>query len=655
MAYQNVYGGGSQPIIYPPYETSVWVKDYWADPWTWIPYLTAKTATAGASPNESSATIEFDFGYIEREGPVAWDYYTPTDLRGCYVAIQFHNWYGTIPVWIGVIPHENDTSDGTTGYPQGVQVIKAAGLDYILDRVQIEGSYTDNGWINRDLGYNQRDRHRGRANFGNRSTSPDVDGAHMFSADDEEWSNLDIADTLVLKYTDSTLPVYVTGTIDALQTITEEHDLSGLTLRAALNRLIDRRRAVGWRITTAGNPGDPIYVDVFSVLATGLHVGPHYIPPNWDQHTIDLEGLIDAKPTFHFSNAHCYDSVVVRGGPLYSCFSLDFDNGTLEEGWDATDETTYKDGSSKGSPTTEDHDLARKEDALDNVYRLFRVPDAFAWTVHDTPVNAAPSVLADGTIDAAVQATTFNPGHVFEREIPFEENNSGTDAQPNYRKAFAAIKDSNNDWHFVDKLADEDGNELHVGMSVSDREMAVTLMTPLGHILAENHWSGAEDSNAEPIVDYEDLIATVMTETDERLRVEYQLGLRPPGDQWEAKIIEVPDAVAWYVVPNTVEDVEDGAKTYHTGGLVRDDTDRLRGVAAFAAAWYGQAQATVSVTFDTITTEFPLGALISNAAGAWHNFQIGTVVSSVTWDFDSQKTEISTGYTELDLADMGGA
>ena len=71
-------------------------------------------------------------------------------------------------------------------------------------------------------------------------------------------------------------------------------------------------------------------------------------------------------------------------------------------------------------------------------------------------------------------------------------------------------------------------------------------------------------------------------------------------------MIDIPDAEAHYVVPETVIEVTDGALVKHAGGFVRDDSERLRIAMTRAISWYAVPRTKVSYRFLSITTFLPV-------------------------------------------------
>ena len=119
--------------------------------------------------------------------------------------------------------------------------------------------------------------------------------------------------------------------------------------------------------------------------------------------------------------------------------------------------------------------------------------------------------------------------------------------------------------------------------------------------------------------------------------------------------IYVEDAEVWYVCPNTVTDVQNGNLIANaTGGVTRDDSPRLRQVAALAKAWFGTQRANLSLTVNDIWTQYPVGSLILGLTDFSARANVNSVVSEITWDLQEMTTMLRTNFTELDFRSAGG-
>jgi len=657
MAVTQAWGESWAPALYPAPQFAVFVKPTWASSWEWVPYLYPVSAHERTSPSIGWAEFRYEFGNIKREDATTYAVYSPNMLDGYFIAIHAFDGWGEKRLWIGVVQEEVAELYGTSTYPSGIQQFRAVGLEYILDRFTITGSWTDDGLIDRPLIFNSR-KSRGHRKTGNRSSSVDgTYGVYTFSTDNEEWTNRDIVRHILGVHANavSDLTFTTSGLTGAINDIVEIQSLHGMTVKRALDKLIDRHRGLGWRILTTGSGN--LHVDIFSTLSDPISVGDYVIPANQDQYIINLEGVIDAHGIFHFSDLAAYDTILVQGGPIYACASFSIADGTLEEGWTSTEEDEYRECTESSGSDAQDYDRYRNADEFARVFRYLRVPPTWGFTANNgqdsgTDTIVCPILLDDGTFDYTTSASTYYPGLVFERELPFAETVNVENGESEYRKALWVVKDQDGThWQFAERYTFQE-TMYPVGITVSDSELGVRLHIPHGHLVALNHWDSPADSEVDPVMDYEQGILTAMFATDQRLFVRTSLGYPLVADAPREKVIHVPDAVAWYVLPGTVIDIDDGALSRYDGAgeddnWERDDSDRLRSIAAFAAAWYGQSKATASLQIRQITLMHPAGSMIRGAYGSWHSIEVNTTVTARDWDFVNMTTNIQTGFDEL--------
>lgn len=646
MANVTIYGPEPAATVRYLPEIVVRTKAAWAEDWVWAPRLRPVNAIEQAGLG-SNATFELYYGQILEHGDLAfWDY-SYEAYRGRFVEVSTWDYYGLSPLWVGYFPDEDIELWGRANLDSGKTTLRALGLDYLL-RDEILEFPTEAGWIYRPLVFNAQGR-RGWTFTGNRSLLPVATGHYVFSADKELWTNLDIAELLLTAYAPAGFAWHLTGETEALDQIVDVHQFYRVRLCDALDRLIDRRRGLGWVMRPSTAAGGAVAIHVYSTLADSVAVGEFIAPANRDQAIIEWVGSHDLQTTAHFSDIDRYRNITVLGGPIYSTFSLSSHGGGLEPGWTAAQEAEYK---TAGSATALEADQRRAAQEFDRVYRYFRVPDDWNGDGDDgflsTYINAWPSCDANGVVSADVPSVLWRPGKVFERWLPWTEEGDET-GEPDYMQPFAYIKDINEVWQFADRLLVND-EEYFMRLSLADRELAVRIEGKRGHLLAADSWEGADPTLIKPVADYSNLGITVQLELDERLRVEVEVP-DAPGSQ--TKTIEVPEAVVWYVTPGTVEAIDDGDLIPATGGILRDDSEHLRAIAALAKAWYGSARATLDLRIDKqITLSHPVGQLIRAALGSVQTVDVGTVVTRREWDFRAWETRIQTGFDELRFEDF---
>lgn len=636
------------------------MKPTWAASWQWAPYLDPQEATEAVGPSIGDARFKYDFGYAIREGHAAFSYYLPTALNGWYVAIWAHDPWGDALLWVGVIKTDGVEMYGSTGFPSGGQEMTAYELGQILERDDITGSVTESilvtgdGRVDRSITFNRRPGF-GLSRVGNKKTAFGL-AAPVFGDTGDFWTNKDILYYLLAYYSPSQFTWYVAGAIDELDKITDEYDLEGLNLWQALDQIIDRRRGLAYRILTWGE--GPLILYVFSVLSYPVSFGDVALSANQNRAILNFDAAIDLTPKLRFNDLDNYSAVTVRGGPIRSCFTLSFADETLEEGWESQEVIDYLEALGAGA-TAEENDKQRSRDEFARVFQFFRPPLNWDWQAGDgeggTKQNAAPSLFADGSLDADTKSETYTADKIFERHLPFELPGGAANQPVEYRAMFALVQDDADDFVYVDRLNEVDKTPAQV--RPADQEFGIYIEARPNHVLALNHWLGAKESATEPEVDYETLVMTVCAALDKHLQVTAQIPGNTIGrDSAGTKLIPVENLELWYVVPGTVEEVDDGALVKHDGGIVRDDTQFLKQIAAFALAWYGQARATLEYTYQGISVQLPCGVLVLGVASTWHLTEVGSVVTERKWDFRANEgagaTIYKTGFDELNFEKM---
>jgi hypothetical protein len=395
-------------------------------------------------------------------------------------------------------------------------------------------------------------------------------------------------------------------------------------------------------------------------------VGGYTLPANGEKVSFRLDDAIDvARATLTIDDTIRVDRIIVQGQRIRSMFHLSHRDGTLEKAWTSGEETAYESGAD--SLWAEKNDAARAADEFHRVFQMFRIPASWDWMMHtgvSGASNANPALTKDGALQAGTKGSHWNAGRAFERELPIEKTGLASDREPEYQPpialAYVTIRTptggTESIWVPIHKPGVDD---LHPGyLRMVDREQAIEIQTSPNHTLALNHWSSiAGATQWAPVTDWQDIRVCVCARTDTRVKVEARTG-EDSGDtastSERTKVIQVDDAELWYVVPGTVYGVDNGNPITHNGGVVRDDTPRLRAIAAFAKAWYGQDRASITLTLQAkVYAGLPVLSYVKDASSSTQRKDVGTVVTSRSWNFVNRTTTIRTQHAEIDFAGMG--
>lgn len=424
---------------------SVWVKREWGDTWQRVPYLIPESSLEAASPGDSSARLRWEYGRYVNLWYHAGGDLLPLNLDHWMVAIEVHSDYGRFVAWIGVIVGQTIRTEGTTsdGLPVGIQELEARGLEYLLERRRVLGTFVGDGeewtYLPRTYDFNvaQGRRQRVAGNM-NDTDHPDA-GCRMFLEDGERWTNYEIIRYLLGCFQPwypygttaggavSLVPLfYLTGQIDPLRYLYGEYRFHGKSVRECLDQLIDRRRGFGWHIQTDGIGA--IYIRVYSLTEFPIVGRTAYIPANPSQGWVPVGWDHAVQVDYNISGLRQVDQIVVESSePIRVCATLNVDDGSLEAGWSAELEAEY---------AAEADEEARAVDKYSTVFSRLQIPKAYSWA------DWAPGVSQLGDVTPAGGGSWWHHGKALHRWIPFErENVDGGEAD--YLEPFVVLAKAN--------------------------------------------------------------------------------------------------------------------------------------------------------------------------------------------------------------------
>jgi hypothetical protein len=704
------------------------VKRVWDATWIYVDHLEALNCTECVAPTVASASLVYHAGDVKREGSDVSLIYPLLNYNGWYVAIEMLSsdrpagadepgndaTTQTVQLWTGVILH-NETSLGGGAAPASDeddpnaiapsdQSLTAYGLEALLDLTPIWGTLVvgageddpgDASVIEKIIPFNAR-LAMGLEEIGNRSadkyeydeddnivlasdaTAPGTFYVFDGGPDAADWTLLDAVE-YVVNALGPVEPVFsLAGQFADLDgTILPRFDLSGLSVKQALDEMINPRRGFGWCIryplpqppgagdeadqSAQGNP----QVFIYSVTDVPVSFADQTLPANPQIVDLDLSGRIDVIGcTVTDDERTHFGRIVVRGEPLLVCGSFSLADQTLEKGWTASSETAYINAT---GDLPEEKDASRTTDELKPVYTLFRVPSDWDFYTGDGQGgqggNANPAVDADGSIDLDSQAPVRRGwGLAFERNVPFFKPKYTADMKPDWRDALGfifnpSINGSEGSWVYTDQVP--------ANLRLLDNDLGVEVAADPPHRLGLNHATGII-SGTEPQFDYEKLICTLAFRTDQRLRVivdiEFPQGSDETADQYAARklamqsrqlTIEVPGAEAWIIAGGTVERVDAaGNLVYYgtgDGAILRNDVTKLRRVAVCARAWYGKQRNALDLSIRAPG----FGPFVGTYIGILHETAgdqaINSILTHKTHDLQTNTTRLQTGYGELDF------
>lgn len=651
MASTVIAGGALGQGIFETEYYSVWVKQRWADDWQFVPYLFPNESVEHCWPEISSASFIWEYGEFLNLWDDPGDILIPLNLQDWFISIWVSTPYGDFLGWIGVVTGEGlkvEGLDSATGIDRGVQVIRANGLEDILRKRIVQGSYVQDpesgevAYLPRGRAFNKR-YGKGLSLLGNRSADVESEfGVYTFGDDGEVWNNRHVVEYLLAMFGGTEVPFYLAGQVEILEQIEREWEFDGKDMFSALGELIDRKRGMIAHLVTAG--AGPVFIEVLSISETAISGEGVYLPPN--PLPMDLEAGEDPNidMSLNIEALNAYDEIIVRSAEaIKAVFTAGFDDGTLEEGWPAEDEADY----------VVAEDKARTADYLSRVFAFFRVPKNFDWA------GVSPYVDELGYVDPEGQGAYWNTDVSFERYLLWLEEAGMNETEPEFVEPFGVIlvpettgegedEEDTSYYCFLDKLETLDKPGLQ--MRMADQEFGIIVRGRAAHLVALNHWPEGTIGSVSPEYDYETLLFTVCVKTDEILKVTLPVldggWASPLGKQI---IMTVPGIECWIIAPNTVVDVEEGELVIYDGEpILRDDSDKLRAIAYLAWVWFGQQRATLDVRVKNNLNWFGVGSLVLTAVNGLSWERVGTVITAIRRNYVDHEQYVTTGWAELD-------
>lgn len=692
-------GAGQQiPRTY----TQTWVRTAWNAPWFPVDYLRPVSAVERAMPGGSEATFVFNFGDIKREDEDAARVFNElrySDFYVCIVAIPDIQGVTPYTIWCGICPASSRTVHATreptpgTFVESGDQTFHAFGFDYLLRRRRISGA-----WVY-DLGggaaisarkmswsppFNERLQGGLQLVQGNRSASrvqrtvpsPTVTGSYAFGGT-SLWSAKDILEYLLFFAVDpvrgfdkrepefklaSAPPALVNSYLEGFYPILDQEDSDVWTL---LGKIIDRRRgmtaAFRYGLQTIDNvllpSSNPVDLVLFPLTDQAITIGSSTLPANPLILDVNVDRDIDYdEVTIEQDSTSTYDQVVVKGERCIACLSFAVGNSLYSDlipAWSAGDEAAYE-------AATDDN--RRLQDLFGRVYRAFKLPSPFSWT--DKLGNTLnPAFTADGQPIWVGNVSPASPVQNNEptllAELPFRRlsEDGVTSTVALLAKPFALCYAENDSDASANRYiyAEDPPDSVDVtaaSVRVRDRESMIEIDFRPNHLHAKR-WFNASPSvpaEKEPVFDYTKTIVTLAILCDSRPSVTVDIQQPPTSMQQRTLTIEVQDAHFWFAGFRTVRGLIPGVGIQLiTDGRLRDDTDRLRAIAAAARAWYGRRRARLAFAKRRIEDAYSLGTYIATARTQASGTRINSCVTQRRWDFEKQTTAISTEFAELDF------
>lgn len=640
------------------------------------------------------AELAYELGDVVQPGEASFNQYDPLDWVGKFVRVTVPQ---TAPlldiIWVGYIvgtakqrsavKGDNPATNKLTGKKQ---ILRAVGLEYFLDRRQIDSSViydttniyrpiTFNGGQGTALDADTRDR-------GNRSASSNTDGVYAFvqgTGTGNLWTIEQTINYLLQYYStkdaagaDAPLNYslhpqdVLAGTVDGIAPTLKPENM---TTFQALNKLLAPQRGfIWWLEYDEPFPGSySAYIRVETLTSSAIALpSTGTWPANRDQQSLDFDGQRDVGDVVTSEiGSRRYHQIICRGARMTSTATFGATEWNID--WLSTIATEYD----------AETDAARKAERFYRLYSAFRIDTAWDGKTGDGGAGARDWTFPEivpvtqsivGSLPWAIEGlrimnhTRLKRGWDYSDTGSIEETTpTGTEAE--YMPLFAVVEvDSTNDkFQFVDKMSKVEftgvelvSENIHTSYNVATQQTAPGWLLrshSLPHTMALNHFSPSEPSDVEAEVDYDTLRFTCTIEADAFAEAKWPGdGALPAGVPLEKLLLYFGDDYRLdFLAPNTVIDLDDGDPVLTNGGILRDDRATLVDVARVAYEWYSLDRRPITVQFKQVSNYFRIGMFVTAIGSGTTQENVNSVVSIIDYNLLAGTTTIKTNDADLDF------
>lgn len=595
------------------------------------------------APGLSTARLSHKYGRVALNGSAKFARAASLDLRGKYVKISHYNSSDAeTAIFYGIVANQEDTPLGSqtitgSAVVSGDNVYNCVSLDFLLDRIYVDSTtFETYGTVKTIFPFNGNS---GSVIEKNRSAAKSG-GSYLFSVADtaQEWTALDILEYLVAKFTTATGFTWTLGGQYAYLANYKPTGVNplGKTIKRLLNEIISPDFGFSYHIVVTAN--QPV-IYVFSISDVDISSEAIVIlPKNANETTIssnfEYSRVVgDAKIMQVEQSAYNYIRVFSEPVRVMATFKLGTDTGGMQIDWKAADETNY---------AAETLEYKRQDETYDKLYAAFAL--GASWDKKDYLGNAVIPTVNES--DLTVSFSTSNPfvwpARSLDAVLPLLKDSAKL--RDNFQKPFVLMKDEDGNFQFAEKTAFDGSKERpSVGLRLMDDKPGLMLRPPYQHIAGKNHFSVASDY--QPIYDYADSLATVSFFTDAVLAIKIA-GASASGVS-KTKEIYAPGYHYWLGLQGTYTDRQRALANLTT---YRDDRAELKKIAALAKAWYGRLRNTVTFSTREITAiSEKLGYMVTSVYTGGSFTTVGTILSSITYDFISYRTIYQSDFTDINF------
>ena len=457
-------------------------------------------------------------------------------------------------------------------------------------------------------------------------------------------------------------------------------EYAGQTPWQLLNRVVDRRRALGVRANVdydASEAADVVTLTVFTALLNDVTLPDGTVlKANTNQLELDMSSAVNINSLqLTKSIMQQYDRVRVIGERRGSVCSLQ-PGVSVEADWEESKAAEYNVARSEDSnyDGLDDDDKSRANarfraaDEFRDVFCQWLVPADWDQTAFSNKVF--PGLNGDGEVDDSVKSAQWVAALRLQSRVPMlaGEDYSGEfdpleDADPqDFLPLMVWFDKELSERLDADADTTEDGRKWSVQTRVLQNAPGLRLEVVGGqqHFIASDLYE--ENGTYEALEESDHALAsdswraTVYMQWQDRVEA-IEPAEPVSGDVQRTLEIMVPNAFLDYLVPGTTVGVShpvSGSTDYVTaaGGWLRDDRERLQNIAALAWEYYQSQPQRLVFSYRAVSSVLPVGSLVTQLTGEGDPTDVNTVVTSLQVDLRNQSTTVQTAFAELDFAEV---
>ena len=599
------------------------------------------------------------------------------------------NWIQTDPYkWYGVITDVSPSYRGTRTNDELVKVVTedslvtCHSLEWLLSRQQVSASLIEkDGFdpkrINRGLIFNEwrSDKTGHKMQVGNKGKEINPDFSEDL-AEAELWTSEDAINYLLRHFaptdgttTPQTAPRWTLFNGTSINWLTPTVRTHNRTLYDIIGDFVPRNRGLSWEAVMDEDTGEiRIVIHSYAEDDVTLPSG-ETLPGNPNKVELDILEQRHISSTIKAINEQTrYQQVIVQGARVGRVFSITV-SGDLNNDWSAAEETDYKDGAN-GLPgygamefaeKARHNDSARQSAKHRHVYTTFSMPKDWDGVLDANSINVR-------TMDNEFpDAEWWNPGLRFESTLPLVERHdystdpTGPDNTQlrEYRKPFAAI--ALGPWYeTLEHLNSQTYDEISGGQGYAcylrmQRERLGITCQPTGvpHLLARADFlpDQEEPTDQVPYDNYQGIEATVYLRGDEYCEGKWPDNPDPKvHDQESVLVISVGERARLdWLAEGTMLDVVDSTPVRAAvSGFIRDDREYCQDLARSAWEFYGRPRTAIRYELNMTSTHVEIGELVTEFKEGDLTIEVNSIVSAVTINWQSGRTDVQTQFAELE-------